>query len=96
LSLSPDYITRFTHGKGCFTLHITQKSSRPFGICMTPSFSISQNTTSRGVLLDIQEYFQCGMLRVDRRSTKYEVRRLGHLREIICPFFHKYPLRTEK
>jgi hypothetical protein len=78
LSLSPDYITRFTHGKGCFTLHI------------------SQNTTSRGVLLDIQEYFQCGMLRVDRRSTKYEVRRLGHLREIICPFFHKYPLRTEK
>jgi hypothetical protein len=96
ISLSPEYIVGFTDGEGCFTLHISKRTTSRYGLILTPSFSVSQNTSSVNVLLDFQAFFGCGRLRKDRGTTKYEVRRLQDLREIILPFFKQYPLRTTK
>lgn len=94
--LSPDYISGFSDGEGCFSISFSHKKSMPFGICVTPSFSISQNKESLGVLKRIQDYFQCGFLRVDKHTMKYEVRSLRDLQTRICPHFERYPLHTQK
>ena len=52
--ITPDYIVGFIDKEGCFTLHIFKKATSSFGICVTPSFSVSQNSTSVHVLEEIQ------------------------------------------
>lgn len=87
--ITPEYIVGFIDGEGCFTLHIVKREKSPFGFYFTPSFSVSQNTTSRGVLQEILAFFGCGFIRQDKKTSKFEVRK-------ILPFFEKHPLRTLK
>lgn len=94
--ISHDYIVGFTDGEGCFSLHISKQNKRPFGLCFTPSWSVSQNSTSENVLQDIKAFFNCGFIRPDRKTNKYEVRDLEDLGNKIIPFFKKNPLRTKK
>lgn len=94
--LTADYIVGFTDGEGCFSLHITKRTQNQFGFCFSPSFSLSQNTSSKQVLEDIQLFFQCGFLRKDRETSKYEVRDLQELLEKSIPFFEKNKLTTQK
>jgi len=95
-TLSPDYISGFSDGEGCFSISFSHKKKMPFGICVTPSFSISQNKESVSVLKRIQTYFQCGFLRQDKNTMKYEVRNLHDLQTRIRPHFETYPLNTQK
>jgi hypothetical protein len=94
--LSPDYISGFADGEGCFSISFSHKKKMPFGICVTPSFSISQNKESVSVLYEIQAYFHCGFLRSDRNTFKYEVRSVSDLTRTIRPHFETYPLLTQK
>jgi hypothetical protein len=95
-SVSPEYISGFTDGEGCFTILLSRKSTSLFGICITPSFSISQNTSGKHVLEEIQKYFKCGFIRKDRNTLKYEVRNFSDLQTKIRPHYLKYPLGTQK
>lgn len=95
-SITSEYILGFTDGEGCFTLHISKKKKSPFGISLTPSFSVSQNTESLHVLQEIRLFFQCGWIRNDRKTSKYEVRDLDSLLTKVIPFFKKHQLRTRK
>ena len=94
--ITSDYIVGFIDGEGCFTLHIHKRANSSFNICVTPSFSASQNSTSVHVLEEIQDFFGCGFIRQDRKTSKYEVRDLKNLRLKILPFFQKNKLRTQK
>jgi hypothetical protein len=94
--LSPEYIVGFTDGEGSFTLHSSKRRSSRYGLFVTPSLSLSQNTASEDLLLDVKRFFGCGFLRKERGTTKYEVRSLKDLKETILPFFEKSPLRTAK
>jgi hypothetical protein len=94
--ISADYIVGFIDGEGSFSLHINRHKKRLFGLCFTPSWSVSQNSTSKDVLQDIQSFFNCGFLRPDRKTSKLEVRDLDNLQKKIIPFFKKNPLRTQK
>lgn len=85
--ISSDYIVGFTDGEGCFSLDISKHKKRPFGLCLTPSWSVSQNSTSVTVLKDIKSFFGCGFIRPDRKTSKYEVRDLESLQHKIIPFF---------
>ena len=55
--ITPDYIVGFIDGEGCFTLHIVKRKKSPFGFYFTPSFSVSQNTSSVSVLHEIHAFF---------------------------------------
>lgn len=94
--ISPQYISGFVDGEGCFTLGISVNQKRPFGLCLTPSFSVSQHYKSESILRVIQNFFGCGFLRRDRFTTKYEVRSLPVLHTQILPHFCQYPLYTQK
>lgn len=94
--ITADYIVGFTDGEGCFSLHITKRTQNNFGFFFTPSFSLSQNTSSKHVLEEIQAFFGCGFVRKDRKTSKYEVRDLQELLLKIIPFFEKNKLRTQK
>lgn len=83
--ISADYIVGFTDGEGCFSLHISKRTKSPFGLFFTPSFSVSQNTTSVAVLEEIQTFLGCGFIRPDRKTSKYEVRDLDSLEQKIIP-----------
>lgn len=95
-TISPYYISGFTDGEGCFTIGLSRKKTRKLGVDITPSFSISQNSHSQNVLIEIQKYFGCGFLRTDRQTMKYEVRKFPDLQEKIRPHFENYLLRTQK
>ena len=55
------------------------------------------------VLKEIQQFFKCGFIRQDKKTSKYEVRDLVNLEQIIIPFFffffqkkNQNQLRTQK
>jgi len=50
------------------------------------------------VLLEIQEYFECGTIRPDRsdKTMKFEVRSISNLVNSVIPHFERYPLRSSK
>ena len=96
--LNPYYISGFVDGEGAFSVTVSPRSSLKVGWEIRPSFSLSQNKTSRGVLFKMKEFFNCGHMRPSTKDNtfKYEVRSLKELQEKIIPHFDKYPLHTSK
>ncbi|MSO18157.1 MAG: endonuclease [Acidimicrobiia bacterium] len=94
----PSYISGYVDGEGCFTVSISPRRTLRVGWEVRPSLSVSQNGDRSEVLLEIQQYFGCGMLRPDRsdQTVKWEARSLLELRLLVVPHFHSYPLRSGK
>jgi len=68
-----------------------------------PEFVITQSERDLDVLKDIQEFFDCGKLFINKRydNHKYNlyrfcVRKRSDLTNVIIPFFNQYPLLTKK
>jgi hypothetical protein len=93
--LHPDYVSGFCDGEASFSVTV---SPRGKSWEIRPSFSVSQNETSRAVLYKLQQFFECGYVRPSRgdNTYKYEVRSLAELEKRIIPHFKKYSLHTEK
>ena len=96
--LDPYYVSGFADGEASFSVTVSPRSSISTGWEVRPSFSISQNKTSRDVLFKIKDFFGCGSIRPSKKDNtyKYEVRSLKELEERIIPHFEKYPLHTAK
>ena len=101
--LDPSWIVGFTDGEGCFTISIIRNITTKIGWQVFPEFVISQGEKSKDVLFKIQEYFSCGIVKINRRHDthrehmyRYCVRSIKELDEIIIPFFDKYQLHTNK
>ncbi len=96
--IDSNYITGFVDGEGSFSITISPRQFEKVKWEVRPSFSISQNKESRGVLFQIKDYFKCGIIRPNRKDNtyKYEVRSLEDLDMKIIPHFQRYPLKTEK
>jgi hypothetical protein len=68
-----------------------------------PSFDVVQGESSRSVLEDLQQFFGCGKIYLNRRRDnhredllRFNVYRFEDLRTKIVPFFEENPLRTSK
>lgn len=96
LKKNPAFISGFVDGEGCFTFYFTKRGA--IGLQITPSFSISQLTRSKEILIGLQNYFNCGGIRkVAKDGTmKFEVRSFQEIKKKIIPFFQKNPLYTAK
>lgn len=97
------WIVGFTDGEGCFSVSIIKNSTTKLGWQIFPEFVITQGEKSLSALTEIQEYFQCGKIYVNRRKDdhkenlhRYCVRSISDLSDIIIPFFQKNKLRTAK
>jgi hypothetical protein len=97
------WIVGFADGEGCFSVSIFRSTTSRFGYQVFPEFVLTQSERSKGALVQVQEYFGCGNIYINKRYDdhhehlyRYCVRSIPHLQNIIVPFFRKYPLKTAK
>nr|YP_009519143.1 hypothetical protein [Caulerpa verticillata]AYC65093.1 hypothetical protein [Caulerpa verticillata] len=89
--LNPNWIVGFVDGEGHFG---TPDNHQSF------YFTIYQNQQSVNVLYQIKNFFKCGSVykaeQNMRQLRQYKVSSKKHLKDIIIPFFLKWPLKTSK
>lgn len=97
------WIVGFVDGEGTFSVSINKNHTTSSGWQIFPEFVITQGAKSLETLQNIEKYFGCGKIYVNRRKDnhredlyRYCVRSLKDLDEKIIPFFQKYPLQTAK
>jgi len=98
-----NWITGFTDGEGCFTVSVINNPTTRFGKQIFPEFVITQGAKSLKALKEIQEFFRCGSIVLNKRYDnhnehlyRYCVRSVVDLEKHIIPFFDEFPLRTSK
>lgn len=85
--LNPNWIVGFVDAEGYFGASNNE----------TFYFVIYQNQQSINVLYHIKKFFKCGsVFKAGQNMKKYEVSSKNHLKNIIIPFFQKWPLKTSK
>jgi LAGLIDADG endonuclease len=96
------WIVGFVDGEGCFSVTI-QKATTATGWQVFPEFVVTQGEKSLQALHDLQEFFGCGKVFINRRYDNHReqlyrfcVRSVADLREKIIPFFREHQLRTAK
>lgn len=96
LKKNPAFVSGFVDGEGCFTFYLTKRGN--IGLQITPSFSVSQSTRSKEIILGLQKFFKCGGIRKSTRdgTFKFESRAIKDIHQKIIPFFKRYPLYTTK
>lgn len=98
-----NWIVGFVDGEGCFSVSIFKNRTTSSGWQVLPEFVVTQGAKSVSVLIEMQNFFKCGRVFVNRRHDnhredvyRYCVRAIKDLRETIIPFFDANPLRTAK
>ena len=101
--LSPEWITGFVDGEGCFSVSIFKNKTSKFGYQVFPEFVVAQGAKSLEVLEMMQEFFGCGKIYVNNRKDnhrenlyRYCVRSRKDIQTIIVPFFERHQLLTAK
>ena len=97
------WVVGFVDGEGCFSCSIYANHKMTLRWQVRPAFDVVQGESSRRVLEELQTFFGCGKIYLNRRRDnhredllRYNVYRLGDLRTRIVPFFEANPLRTSK
>ena len=99
------WITGFVDGEGCFTVSFFKhpKSRLRLKWQVFPEFVITQGIKSEKILKEIETFFGCGKIYLNKRYDnhhehllKYVVRNRQDLLMNIIPFFEKNLLRSAK
>ena len=97
------WVVGFTDGEGCFSISIFKNRTTKIGWQVMPEFVVTQGGKSLKSLEDLQKFFQCGKIFINRRYDnhhehlyRYCVRSIKDLRVKIIPFFEENQLRTAK
>ena len=97
MQLHPQWIVGFVDGEGCFHVGINPHAEMSAGYQVLPEFTVVQHKRDVQILHALKEHFGCGVVRVNHGDRMaYRVRGFEHLRDIICPFFMRHPLKTGK
>lgn len=91
-----NYFSGYVDGEGCFSVSFSKRPKLLSGWEVKPSFAIGQNSDRAQVLNLMMKYFKCGHIRKDKKTLKYEVRKLEDLLEIIIPHFLEHPMLSAK
>ena len=97
------WVVGFVDGDGCFSAPIVKSPSMTLGWQVQPAFAVVQGASSRQVLDDLVDFFECGGVYLNRRRDnhredllRYMVSARTDLVERIIPFFKEHQLRTAK
>ena len=97
------WIVGFVDGEGCFSVPIFRNRTYRIGWQVQPAFAVVQSERSVRVLHELEEFFGCGGVYINRRHDnhrehlyRYDVRSPRDLSSRIIPFFEEHPLRTAK
>ena len=101
--LTAEWVVGFVDGEGCFSIPIFRNKSCRLGWQVQPEFAVVQGERSVSVLHQLEDFFGCGVVSVNRRRDnhrqdmwRFGVRRLDDLQNRVVPFFEANPLRTAK
>jgi hypothetical protein len=97
------WVVGFVDGEGCFSAPVVRSPKMTLGWQVQPAFAVVQGASSRQVLDDLVDFFECGGVYLNRRHDnhkedllRYEVGARRDLVERIIPFFNQHQLRTTK
>jgi hypothetical protein len=103
------WLLGFVDGEGCFSIGLTRQAGGDnragyrTGWQVSHSFVVVQGARSLDALHQLRKFFGVGAVYANRRHDNhkehlwhYVVGARDDLREIIIPFFERYPLRTSK
>ena len=95
--LTPEWITGFIDGEGCFHVGISKHSELRFGYQILPELTVVQHKRDINLLHQLRSTMKCGVVRVNHGDRYcWRVRDLSNLAEIIVPFFERHRLRSKK
>jgi len=99
LMLTADYVVGLVDGEGSFAVHLNGSDRRRAKV--EPRFCLKLRADDRPLLDDLQEFFGCGKVYIqrDRRPNhslcyRYEVSNRRELLEKIIPFFEQHSPRN--
>src|SRR5947209_19508899 len=103
------WVVGFVDGEGCFSIGFVRQRDRRgrrgyrTGWQVVHRFVVSQGSSGRAALEDVQRFFGVGRLYVNVRHDNHRehmvqfiVNRRADLMDTIIPFFEKHPLRSAK
>ncbi|WKZ25511.1 MAG: LAGLIDADG family homing endonuclease [bacterium] len=97
--MSPDYITGLTDGEGCFYIGIRLPKGPFKTVRVEPHFYIKLRGDNLPLLEEVRKTLKCGAIyyqnekRINHSACyRYEVNNIKDLKEILVPFFEKFPL----
>ena len=100
--LSPEYISGFVDGEGCFGLQFRkdvrhERKGTPVYYSWKAQFMITARKDEQDLFDRIKLFFGCGNIykQLDH-EIHYCVSNINELKDIISPFFKKYPLQGKK
>ena len=99
--LTPDYISGFVDGEGCFSVSIHPHPTVRYGTrwLIAPCFQIYQHKDNLELLEELQRFFGCGRIQSKGPNSNvmtFAVYRRSDLESVIIPFFSKHPLISSK
>ena len=96
--LNPQFVTGFCDGEASFFVSIFRNKDYKLGWQNQPAFSISLHNKDSALLYKLQSFFGVGKIRVNtnKKMLVYSVLSIADLKNVIIPFFNKYPLLTQK
>jgi hypothetical protein len=98
--INPWFVTGFTDAEGSFgvSIYIDKRIKGRIGWAIKPSIQISLNSKDINLLLQLQEFFGCGLIvnKNTRNEVSFRVNSIQDLTNYIIPHFENYPLLTQK
>ena len=98
--INPWFVTGFTDAEGSFgvSIYIDKRIKKRIGWAIKPSFQISLNSKDINLLLQLQEFFGCGVIvkKNTRNEASFRVNSIQDLTNYIIPHFSNYSLLSQK
>ena len=95
--LDANWIVGFVDGEGCFHVGISENTQMKVGKQVLCEFVVTQHIRNLSVLYALKKSMQnIGVVRKNRKTYQFRVRKLSELYEVVLPFFEKHNLKTDK
>ena len=95
--MNPYWLSGFVEAEGCFSVVIFKNKTSKLGEAVKLSFILTQSIRDESLIKSLIEYLGCGNTSLDSRGTiDFKVTNFSSIKDIIIPFFIKYPLIGNK
>ncbi len=94
--LSPQWVTGIIDSEGNFSVSIQETNNKPK---VSLALKVTQKEHSKGILLDLKNYFGCGNIYIDNKKEnayKFSVNKIEDILTKVIPHLDNYPLLTSK
>ena len=100
-ALSPDYVSGFVDGEGCFCVSIYPQPTVRYGARyqIAPTFQVYQERANVAILEKLRRFFGCGSITAKGPNSSvmtYSVYSRRMLEKVVIPFFDEHPLVSNK